>query len=194
MSNRVLSAFVLGLGLVIVAAASASPASPASLFFKPAPMRCESGVCYVGEPSNSPLMLAQRASPPVSAATATTETLGAPLATDGWCVPTNGTTALDLDAAAPARVTAAIKNRVRFFSVKFVGTTGGTSTRVCHRVGGALVAAACNALDADAVGVLSSGESGVYAIARDFSAGGLPEIEAQANAGSDGAVCVTIGW
>lgn len=135
---------------------------------------------------------AARTSPPDHPSTATTETLGAIEATDGWCIPTNGTTALDLDAAAPARVTSALKARVRFVTVRFIA--GATSTRICHRVGGALVAAACNALDTDAVGVLTDAQSATYAIARDPTAGGLPELEAQANAGADGSVCVTVGW
>ena len=136
--------------------------------------------------------LAQRSSPQPSAAVATTETLSAVTSTEGWCVATNGTTTLDLAATAPARVTAAIKSRVRFVTIRFVA--GATSTRVCHRLGGSLVAAACNALDADAVGVLTDGQSATYAVARDPVNGGLQAMEAQANAGSDGAVCVVVGY
>lgn len=135
---------------------------------------------------------AARESPPTHASTATTETLGAIANTDGWCIATNGTTSVDLDAAAPARVTSAIKHAVRFVEIKFVA--GATSTRGCHRIGGSLPATSCNALDADAVGVLSDGQAGTYAVARDFTAGGLPQMDGQANAGSDGAFCVTIGW
>ncbi len=138
-----------------------------------------------------------RDSPQPSAATATTETLSALATTDGYCVPTNGTTSLDLSSitptgSRPARITAAMANKVRFVSLTFIGGT--TSTRICHRLGGSLQAAACNALDADAVGVLLDGGSVTYAVARDLTAGALIQIEAQANAGTDGAVCVTLGW
>ena len=138
------------------------------------------------------LALAARDSPPTHPSTAQTETLGGIALTDGWCVSTNGTTNLDLGATAPARVTSSIKNSVRFIGIKFVA--GATSTRVCHRMGGTLVALACDALDTDAAGVLSDGQSATYSIARDFTAGGLPTLSAQANAGVDGSVCVTIGW
>jgi hypothetical protein len=135
---------------------------------------------------------AQRQSPEPSAATATTETLSAILATDGWCLATNGTSTLNLSGSAPSRVTDAIKNRVRFVSIRFVG--GASSTRVCHRIGGSLQSSACASLGSNAVGVLTDGQSATYAVARDRVQGGLPAIEAQANAGTDGAVCVVIGW
>jgi hypothetical protein len=137
---------------------------------------------------------AQVESPPRNAAIAQIETLGAIAQTDGWCVATNGTANLDLRASAPARITAAIVGAVRFVSVRFIG--GAASTRACHRIGGVLQAAACDALDVDAAGVLTDGQAATYAVARNFSAASatLPAINAQANAGTDGAVCVAIGW
>jgi len=135
---------------------------------------------------------AARESPPTHASTATTETLGALALTDGWCVATNGTASVDLDAAAPGRITDAIKHAVRFVEIKFMA--GATSTRGCHRIGGALPATSCNALDGDTVGVLGDGQAAVYAVARDFTAGGLPQMDGQADAGSDGRFCITIGW
>lgn len=131
-------------------------------------------------------------SPASSAATATIETLSAIANTDGWCVATNGTASVDVDAAAPARVTAQIKSRVRFISLLFVG--GATSTRICHELGGTLPTASCDALDLDAQGVLRDGETVTYAVARDFGTANFPQLDMQANAGTDGALCVTIGW
>lgn len=137
-------------------------------------------------------VLAARTSPPNDATTATKETLGAISEIDGWCVATNGTTSVDLDAAVPARLTSIEQAKVRFVTIRFIA--GVTSTRMCHSLGAALPATSCNALDADAVGVLTDGQSATYAVARDFGAGGLPTLEAQANAGTDGAVCVVVGF
>lgn len=134
---------------------------------------------------------AQRVSPD-NPASATSETLSPLVETDGWCVATNGTTSVDVDAAAPARITAAEKSRARWIALKFIA--GATSTRACHLVGGALPATSCNALDTDTVGVLTDGQTATYAIARDRVNGGLPNVDLQANAGSDGSLCVTIGW
>jgi hypothetical protein len=61
-------------------------------------------------------------------------------------------------------------------------------------LGGTLPTTSCDALDADAVGVLTDGQTATYAVARDRSAGGLPSIQIQANAGTDGRVCVVVGW
>jgi hypothetical protein len=137
-------------------------------------------------------LLAARTSPPTNPSTATTETLGAIAETDGWCVATNGTTSVDLDAAVPARLTTAEQAKVRFVTIKFIA--GATSTRACHAIGQTLPATSCDSLDADAVGVLTDGQSATYAVARNLGDGGLPTLDAQANAGTDGAFCVSVGF
>jgi hypothetical protein len=135
--------------------------------------------------------LAQRASP-TDTATALSETLSPPQFSDGWCVPTNGTTTLALHSLMPARITAAMQAKIRIVEVRFVAGT--TSTRLCTRLGGALPAASCDTLDTDAQGILFDGNVRTLAIARDFRAGDFPTLQAQANAGTDGAACVTVWW
>ena len=135
--------------------------------------------------------LAARVSP-ADPSTATSETLSPPANSDGWCVPTNGTTSLSLSSTMPPRITAVMAAKVRLVEVRFIAGT--TSTRLCTKLGGALPAASCDALDADAQGILLDGNARSFAVARDFQVGGLPVIDAQANAGSDGAACVSVWW
>jgi hypothetical protein len=129
---------------------------------------------------------------PADTATATSETLSPPATSDGYCVATSGTASLNLAAAAPARITGPMKAKVRLMEVRFVAGT--TSTRLCTRLGGALPAGACDALDSDAQGILLDGNVRTLAVARDLATGALQTLDAQANAGSDGAVCVTLYW
>jgi len=135
-------------------------------------------------------------SPPQEGDTALVETLGAIKATDGWCVATNGVTNIDLAASAPARVTTTIWQQVRFVSVRFIA--GATSTRMCHAVQTSLQASACATLGANSAGVLTDGQSATYAAARDFkpSSSGVhaTPVNVQANAGTDGFFCMSIGW
>jgi hypothetical protein len=129
--------------------------------------------------------------------TATTETLSGVANTDGWCVATNGTTNVNVTTSAPARVTTAISRAIRFVSVRFIAAAvTPASTRICHAIGSSLPATSCDALDADTVGVLTDGQSATYAIARDLGPTrlGLPTINVQADAGTDGRVCVVVGW
>lgn len=138
---------------------------------------------------------AQRESPPATSQTAITETWGAIAETDGWCVATNAATTIDLDAAAPARITAVMKRNIRFITIRFVA--GATSTRICHKLGtasGVLQANSCVALGANSAGVITDGQVASYAVGRDFKAGALVALESQANAGTDGFVCVGVAW
>jgi len=135
--------------------------------------------------------LAARTSP-ADTATATSETLSPPLLSDGWCVPTNGTTTLALHTLMPARITAAMQAKIRIVELRFVAGT--TSTRLCSKLGGSLPAASCDALDTDAQGILLDGNVRTFSVARDFTAGDFVTLQAQANAGTDGAACVTVWW
>ena len=135
---------------------------------------------------------AQRESPPSNAATAQTETIGAPANGDGYCVATNNAAAITL--TPPARFTAARLSRVRFVGLTFLA--GATSTRLCHAFGetAPLAASACVTPGSNSGIVLTSGQTSTYAIARDPTNGGLVTISAQANAGTDGFICVSFGW
>lgn len=135
--------------------------------------------------------LAARVSP-ADTATATSETLSPPAFSDGYCVATNGTTTLALHTSMPARITAAMQAKIRLVEVRFVA--GATSTRLCTKLGGSLPAASCDALDVDAQGILLDGNVRTFAVARDFQVGDFPTLQAQANAGTDGAACVTVYW
>lgn len=135
--------------------------------------------------------LAARVSP-TDTATATSETLSPPAFSDGYCIATNGTTTLALHTSLPARITAAMQAKIRLIELRFIA--GATSTRICTKLGGSLPVASCDALDVDAQGILLDGESKTFAVARDFTAGDFPTLQAQANAGTDGAVCVTVWW
>lgn len=133
--------------------------------------------------------MAQRVSPQPSAATATTETLSAVQFGDGFCAATNNAAAIAT--TPPARFTQAVLDKVRFIGVTFI--PGATSTRVCYVVGNTGVSLDCTALGANS-GIVLTGGTSVYAVSRDLWAGGIQGIFAEANAGTDGFLCISYGY
>lgn len=138
---------------------------------------------------------AHAGSPPSTMQTAIVETFGGVDATDGYCIATNGTTTIDMTnypAGFTNRLSAEKRARIRWLQLRFFA--GAASTRVCHAVGGGLPATSCDALDVDAVGVLLNGESARYTVNRDWQGGTQTALQVQANAGTDGVVCLTVGY
>lgn len=112
--------------------------------------------------------------------------------TDGWCVSGVGTTATDLMASIPARITTAERSRVLYTSVRYIDD-GGTETRACVVTGPTSPPALpCNALDADAAGVMFDQEVKTYHTLPD-SAGALPSVFASVDADT-GTFCVEVGY
>lgn len=138
---------------------------------------------------------AARPSPDTNPTRVTVETWGGIANSDGWCVNTIGTTPVDLVASKPARITAAMMDKVRFATIIYKsGAGGGADTRACVAVNPAAVALPCTSLDSATYGVMFGSGAKTYAIARDTNGGTLPTILASVDTGGAGVVCIEIGF
>ncbi len=112
--------------------------------------------------------------------------------TDGWCVSGIGTTATNLTTSAPARITNVERSRILYTSVRYIDD-GGAETRACVVTGPTTPPALpCDALDADAAGVMFDGEVKTYHTLPD-SIGALPSIWASVDAGT-ATFCLEVGF
>lgn len=142
---------------------------------------------------------AARADDPVSPAahptTATVEALSPIARTDGWCFAAS-TTAVDAMAQAPARVTTAIKRKVRAVEVLHADEDESDSgIDVCAKLGpvGSSDGLTC-ALDSGTAGLIQSAGQGLaFPIARDLVGGVVMPVWVLAASGTP-TVCVGISW
>lgn len=129
--------------------------------------------------------------PPKDPSTATTETLGAIANTDGWCIGAT-TTAADLIAAAPARITPAIKAKIRFVAISHSDETDSTID-VCARYSTLSTGLTC-ALDTGTAGWMGGvGQSIRLVIARDDQGASIGPIWVVAASGTV-STCIDVGW
>jgi hypothetical protein len=131
--------------------------------------------------------------PVLNAASATSETLSPPEFVDGYCRATAGA-GVTINTVPPARLIAlpGALGRVRYVGLTFIG--GATSTRLCYQIGDQGQALDCTALGDTSGAVLTSGATATFAVARDFASGDAQEIFAEANAGTDGFLCISWGY